>query len=203
MKAPVMLRRTNAASFHAMRVLLRKILSGAARLEGLLPSTVLAHGVHTYRSVQIFSCSSPETQVAARCDVGVHGGQTGDATPRCRERRIFPDAQTPRQPETCGSVPIHLASNKIPATYEPKTHEKHIQRPPAFVSVREKFALCFLQVTKILIEPMFRLDQLPKRTNCEGSRGGRGNAPRAIFVELSEVLGLISNEKQRESSYIR
>jgi hypothetical protein len=46
-----------------------------------------------------------------------------------------------------------------------------------FVSVRKKSGVCFVQLTEILIEPLFRLEQVPKRRKFEGrAQFARGDA---------------------------
>ncbi len=94
-----------------------------------------------------------------------------------------------------------LASNKI---FEVKQREKRINDPSTFVSVRKKSVLCFEQLTRNLNDTMFRLERIAERTNCKGREGGVIAYPplqTPVFVELSEGVGLISNEKRRESSY--
>jgi len=59
-------------------------------------------------------------------------------------------------------------SSKIPVGFEANWRSKRIYGPLNFVSVRKKSALCFLQLTEILIEPLFRLKRVAKRTNLEG-----------------------------------
>jgi len=68
-------------------------------------------------------------------------------------------------------------SSKIPVGFEANWRSKRIYGPLNFVSVRKKSALCFLQLTEILIEPLFRLERVPKRTNLEGrAQFARGDA---------------------------
>ena len=68
-------------------------------------------------------------------------------------------------------------SYKIPVGFEANWRSKRIYGPLNFVSVRKKSALCFLQLTEILIEPSFRLKRVAKRTNLEGrAQFARGDA---------------------------
>jgi len=68
-------------------------------------------------------------------------------------------------------------SSKIPVGFEANWRSKRIYGPLNFVSVRKKSALCFLQLTEILIEPSFRLKRVAKRTNLEGrAQFARGDA---------------------------
>jgi len=54
---------------------------------------------------------------------------------------------------------------------------KRIRGPSNFVSVRKKSVVCFVQLTEILIEPLFRLEQVPKRRKFEGrAEFARGDA---------------------------
>ena len=54
---------------------------------------------------------------------------------------------------------------------------KRIRGPSNFVSVRKKSAVCFVQLTEILIEPLFRLEQVRKRRKFEGrAEFARGDA---------------------------
>jgi len=68
-------------------------------------------------------------------------------------------------------------SSEIPVTLETERRPKRIRRPLNFVSVRKKSALYFVGLTEILIEPLFRLERVPKRTNLEGrAQFARGDA---------------------------
>jgi len=54
---------------------------------------------------------------------------------------------------------------------------KRIRGPSNFVSVRKKSVVCFVRLTEILIEPLFRLEQVPKRRKFEGrAQFARGDA---------------------------
>src|ERR1700690_1118379 len=68
-----------------------------------------------------------------------------------------------------------------------KTARKTNPRPPTFVSGRKKSALYFVQLTRILSEPMFRVERMTKRRKNKGRaefargdanrrRGGRANS---------------------------
>jgi len=54
---------------------------------------------------------------------------------------------------------------------------KRFRAPLNFVSVRKKSVVCFVRLTEILIEPLFRLEQVPKRRKFEGrAEFARGDA---------------------------
>ena len=96
-----------------------------------------------------------------------------------------------------------LAQFTSDETFEVKLREKRAKDPSKFVSVRKNPVLCFVGLTGNLNETMFRLERVVERTNWKGRRGGRKPASlqSPVFVELSGGVGLISNEKRRESSY--
>ncbi|MGA8075050.1 MAG: hypothetical protein WB995_16370, partial [Candidatus Acidiferrales bacterium] len=68
-------------------------------------------------------------------------------------------------------------SSKITGASETKRRAKSIRGPLNFVSVRKKSVVCFVQLTGILIEPLFRLERVPERRKFEGRAGfARGGA---------------------------
>jgi len=81
-------------------------------------------------------------------------------------KRQAPSLQRPElnrdKPRKSKPHPIRFAklthSSHSRPTQPFKTADKNKSAPPIFVSVRKKSALCFLQLTEILIEPLFRLD---------------------------------------------
>ena len=57
-----------------------------------------------------------------------------------------------------------------PLIIQNKTIQKHKKHPSKFVSVRKKSALYFLQLSEILIEPMFRLERKSSQRGAQRKR---------------------------------
>jgi hypothetical protein len=87
-----------------------------------------------------------------------------------------------------------LAPRKIAGASETKRRSKRIYAPLNLVSVRKIFVVCFVQLPEILIEPLFRLEQVPKRTKFKGraefARGdaNRGHRGRVDWFAIAQRL---------------
>jgi hypothetical protein len=67
-------------------------------------------------------------------------------------------AATPKHAATKAGLNQHKRiSHKIPHILEANHRPYHVGDPLTFVAVWKNFGVCFVQLTKIFIEPVFRL----------------------------------------------
>jgi len=130
---------------------------GSCRGGPILPASSVAEGPPGFRpsSSVPHPCRAPHPQISNRESIRLETHVTQ------RKQRTRPDSNREDSMKIqCDAIRLGgntcFSSHRL--TRPGNAGKRNKSAPLIFVSVRKKSALCFLQLTEILIEPLFRLD---------------------------------------------